>query len=107
MTTPHASRQQEFAGSIVPEWSTEMSENRLTSIAFWNILLVVVLSLLGGCNSDTHDSTPGQTVLAAPTNLAASSGTASVALSWTASADATSYSVKRAVTSGGPYTQIG
>ena len=43
---------------------------------------------------------------AAPTGLTAIGGNAQVALSWTASSGATSYKVKRATTSGGPYTTI-
>jgi fibronectin type 3 domain-containing protein len=43
---------------------------------------------------------------AAPTNLTATPGNAVVALTWTASAGATGYNVKRATTSGGPYTQL-
>ena len=44
--------------------------------------------------------------LSAPTNLKATAGDAQVALSWTASAGATSYNVKRANTSGGPYAGV-
>ncbi|MEK7951627.1 hypothetical protein WKV53_14010 [Luteolibacter sp. Y139] len=44
---------------------------------------------------------------AAPTGLTATAGNTSVALSWSASAGATSYNVKRATTSGGPYTTVG
>ena len=43
---------------------------------------------------------------ATPTGLAATAGNAEVSLTWTASSGATSYHVKRATTSGGPYTQI-
>jgi len=43
---------------------------------------------------------------AAPTALMATAGNAQVSLSWTASATATSYNVKRGNTTGGPYTQI-
>jgi fibronectin type 3 domain-containing protein len=43
---------------------------------------------------------------AAPTGLAATAGNAQVSLSWTASSGATSYNVKRATVSGGPYTTI-
>ena len=42
----------------------------------------------------------------APTNLTATPGNAVVTLTWTASAGATGYNVKRATTSGGPYTQL-
>lgn len=43
----------------------------------------------------------------APTGLIATAGNAQVSLTWTASAGATSYNVKRATTSGGPYTTVG
>ncbi|GMK42592.1 hypothetical protein PCCS19_56520 [Paenibacillus sp. CCS19] len=43
---------------------------------------------------------------AAPTGLTATPGNAQVTLSWTASSDATSYTVKRALLSGGPYTDV-
>jgi hypothetical protein len=43
----------------------------------------------------------------APTGLAPTAGDAQVMLSWTASTGATSYNVKRATTSGGPYTMAG
>jgi fibronectin type 3 domain-containing protein len=46
-------------------------------------------------------------VPAAPTALTATAGNQQVNLSWTASSGATSYHVKRATTSGGPYTQVG
>lgn len=45
-------------------------------------------------------------VPAAPTNLAASAGNAQVALSWSASSGATSYTVKRSTVNGGPYTVL-
>ena len=41
-----------------------------------------------------------------PTNLAAVAGNGQVALTWTASSGATGYNVKRATTSGGPYSTI-
>ena len=44
--------------------------------------------------------------LSAPTNLTATAGNAQVALSWTASAGATRYNVKRANASGGPYASV-
>jgi autotransporter-associated beta strand protein len=42
----------------------------------------------------------------APTGLAAAQGSAQVALTWNGSAGVTGFNVKRAATSGGPYTQI-
>ncbi|XID91915.1 lytic polysaccharide monooxygenase [Paenibacillaceae bacterium WGS1546] len=46
------------------------------------------------------------TVPAAPTGLTATAGDAQVTLSWTASVGATSYTVKRAATAGGSYTDV-
>ena len=59
-------------------------------------------------NSSQVSATPAAPVVApaAPTGLAATAGNAQVALSWNASTGATSYNVKRATTSGGPYTVI-
>ena len=48
----------------------------------------------------------GGTPPAAPTGLAATAGNNQVALTWTASAGAASYNVKRSTTSGGPYSTI-
>ena len=50
--------------------------------------------------------TPVATVPVAPTGLTASPGNAQVALAWSASAGATSYTVKRATATGGPYTTV-
>jgi hypothetical protein len=44
---------------------------------------------------------------ATPTNVTASAGVSQVQLRWSASAGATSYNVKRATLSGGPFTTIG
>ena len=46
------------------------------------------------------------TIPSAPAGLVATPGNAQVSLSWSASAGATSYHVKRATVSGGPYTQV-
>ena len=47
------------------------------------------------------------TVPAAPTGLTATVGNQSVALAWNAVPSATGYNVMRALTAGGPYTQVG
>ena len=46
------------------------------------------------------------TVPTAPTGLTATAGNAQVTLSWAAASGATGYNVKRATTSGGPYTTV-
>lgn len=65
------------------------------------VMLAICLSILAGCGPGTI--TP---LAAVPVNLTATAGNAEVALAWTASSGATSYNVKRATDSGGPYTQI-
>ena len=59
-------------------------------------------------NSTEVNATPSApaTPPATPTNLQATAGNTQVSLTWTASTGATSYSVQRSTTSGGPYTQI-
>jgi fibronectin type 3 domain-containing protein len=59
-------------------------------------------------NSAQASATPVAPVTppAAPTGLQATAGNAQVSLTWTASAGATSYHVKRSITNGGPYTQV-
>jgi fibronectin type 3 domain-containing protein len=47
------------------------------------------------------------TPIAQPSGVAAVRGAGQVALSWTASAGATSYKVRRSLVSGGPYTVVG
>ena len=62
----------------------------------------------GGGNGGGNDggSGNGATAPEAPSGLQATGGNAQVALIWSATADATSYHIKRATTSGGAYTQI-
>lgn len=58
-------------------------------------------------NSAQATATPAvPTVPAAPTGLTVAAGNAQLTLTWSGSTGATSYRVKRATTSGGPYTVI-
>lgn len=77
------------------------------------VLAVVLLAgLISGCGGGLGSSSgpgmtpPAPTAPATPSALAATAGNQQVGLTWTASSGATSYHVKRATTSGGPYTQI-
>jgi fibronectin type 3 domain-containing protein len=73
-------------------------------------LLIVQLAgcagLNGGGGNPNGNSGGGTTVPAVPSGLLATAGNAQVSLTWTASAGATGYYVKRATVSGGPYTQV-
>ena len=61
---------------------------------------------VGGTQTGSNNPPSGSTsVPTAPAALQAAAGNAQVGLSWSATSGATSYHVKRATTSGGPYTQ--
>jgi Glycoside hydrolase family 44/Fibronectin type III domain len=79
-----------------------MSRKGAQILGIW--LLVGVML---GCGGSTGSSTNGgATAPGVPAGLAATPGNQQVGLTWTASSGATSYHVKRAATSGGPYTQM-
>jgi endoglucanase len=59
----------------------------------------------GASNAVTATTAP-PAVPAAPTGLTATAGNAQIALAWNASSGATSYTVKRATVSGGPYANV-
>ncbi len=69
-----------------------------------------VMSALNGSGESVDSAEIGVTTLTgppeAPTGLSAILGTNQVTLSWMATSGTTSYGVKRATTSGGPYTTI-
>ena len=68
-----------------------------------------VVSSVNASGSSVNSTEVSATPLAppaAPTGLAATVGNSTVALSWSASATATNYYVKRSLTSGGGYTTI-
>jgi fibronectin type 3 domain-containing protein len=72
---------------------------------------VVSATNTGGESADSAQVTvtpdPTITTPSVPMGLSATAGNAQVVLKWTASSGATTYHVKRATTSGGPYTQVG
>src|SRR5579871_6451152 len=90
------------------------------SIALRGLVLMGSLAMLVSCGGSQNTAPASSTPVsvgnppppdtqapAAPTNLAAAAGNAQASVTWTASSGATSYHVKRATTSGGPYTQVG
>jgi fibronectin type 3 domain-containing protein len=85
------------------------------------LLVLLAGSLLAGCagtastggsgsnsngNGSGSGNAGGTTVPTTPSGLIATAGNAQASLTWSASTGATSYHVKRATTSGGPYTQV-
>jgi cellulose 1,4-beta-cellobiosidase len=58
-----------------------------------------------GWSNEVSASPQAPQVPAAPTNLTATAGRKKISLSWTGSPGATSYTVRRSTTSGGPYAE--
>lgn len=81
--------------------------NRVLPILALSFSIGLILSC-AGCSGYTAEkgSGTGTSVPAAPAGLAAAPGNAQITLTWTSSAGATGYYVKRSTSTGGPYTQI-
>ncbi len=90
-----------------------MFERPCNPAAFHGLMAAACLGLLAGCgagaSTKSNPTTPESAaeVPAAPADLQATPGNAQTSLNWSASSSANSYHVKRATTSGGPYTQVG
>src|SRR6202021_1383582 len=76
--------------------------------AVFALVSLVCLASCAGLSSSSSNKGGGDPpqVPSAPVGLQAVAAHAQVALSWSATAGATSYHVKRSTTSGGPYTQV-
>jgi fibronectin type 3 domain-containing protein len=79
--------------------------------AGWGSKVVVLLALLflPGCGGIAGSGTPPSTppaIPSVPAGVTTTAGNEQVTLSWTASSGATSYHVKRATVTGGPYIQV-
>jgi fibronectin type 3 domain-containing protein len=89
--------------SISGSGSSTLTFNTTTSATPYALSLTIT----GTAGTITHTASTTLLVnLAAPASLTATPGTGQVSLSWPASVGATSYDVKRATVSGGPYTTV-
>ncbi len=88
--------------------STSYTNTGLTNGTAYYYVVSAVNSAGASANSAQVSATPttGAVIPAEPSGLTATAGNALVSLSWTASSGATSYNVKRATTTGGPYTNV-
>ncbi|MGI8966927.1 MAG: DUF7594 domain-containing protein [Limisphaerales bacterium] len=77
-----------------------------TGLAAGTTYFYTVVAINACGNSASSAYIGAATIPATPTGLSATPGNAQVALTWTASTGASSYNVKRATVSGGPYTTI-
>jgi len=88
--------------------STSYTATGLSNGTAYFFVVLAVNTAGSSAPSGDATATPSAAVTApaAPSGVTATDGNAQVTLSWTASAGATSYHVKRATTSGGPYTVV-
>ncbi len=91
--------------TIASPSTTSYADTGLTNGVPYYFVVSAVSSGGESANSSEVTATPVAPP-AAPTGLNAAAGNAQVVLSWTASAGATGYHVKRGTASGGPYTQV-
>ncbi len=77
---------------------------KLATVCGW--VLAGCLVILAGCGGDQSSTGNQSSTMAAPAAVTAIAGSAQVSLTWSADTGATSYDVKRATISGGPYTQV-
>ena len=77
----------------------------LTWLTAPTLAFTLLFPSCGGSNNNGGGG-GGGSAPSAPTGLTATAGNQQVALTWMASATATSYNVKRATVSGGPYTNV-
>lgn len=78
-----------------------MHEHRQFPSSWRGLMVAALLVFVAGCLPET------QRIASVPANLTASGGVGTITLTWSASAGASGYSVKRATTSGGPYAPLG
>jgi hypothetical protein len=85
-----------------------LGAKRTLRFAFFSFFCAGLVGCAGGGSSNTGSgsNSGGATAPATPSGLTATAGNAQVSLSWSASTGASGYHVKRATTTGGPYTQV-
>src|ERR1700729_3939143 len=70
------------------------------------VWVMLLLTACDGVGISTSQKAVSGAPPATPMGLTATPGFAQVTLAWTAEPNAVTYNVKRATTSGGPYTQV-
>ena len=86
--------------------ATSYTDSTVTNGTTYYYVVSSVNTAGESANSNQASATPQLAIPAAPTGVSAVGGNAQVAVSWSASAGATSYNVKRATVTGGPYTTV-
>jgi hypothetical protein len=92
--------------TVASPTTTSDTDTGLTNGTAYFYVVSALNSAGESANSTEVSATPVLPIPATPTSLTATAGNAQVSLSWTASSGATSYNVKRATVTGGPYTTV-
>jgi fibronectin type 3 domain-containing protein len=92
---------------IAAQSTTTYTDNAVTNGTKYYYVVSAYNSYGPSANSAEVSATPAAPPPSAPTGLVATPGNALVALTWTASAVATSYNVKRSTTNGSGYQTVG
>jgi subtilisin family serine protease/uncharacterized membrane protein len=104
MATPHVSGAAALVLSQCPLGTSELKATLVDSVDFVSSL--ASLTIAGGRLNVTRALQSCTAPPGTPTNLVASGGGTEVRLSWSAATGATSYRVKRSLTSQGPYAVV-
>ena len=94
-------------GSPTPVSATTFTDSNVTNGVTYYYVVTASNGTCGSGNSNEASAAPACTPPAAITNLAATPGDSSAALTWTAPATAISYQILRSTTSGSGYTLAG
>ncbi|HEX7508180.1 MAG TPA: hypothetical protein VF550_15495, partial [Polyangia bacterium] len=94
-------------GSPTPVNATTFTDSNVTNGITYYYIVTASNGTCGSGNSNEASASPACTPPAAITNLAATPGDSSVALTWTAPAAAISYQILRSTTSGSGYALAG
>ncbi|MGB7233448.1 MAG: glycoside hydrolase family 44 protein, partial [Candidatus Acidiferrum sp.] len=110
-TSYHVKRSTTTSGpytQVAAPTTTGYTDSSLTNGTTYYYVVSALDSAGESANSNQASATPAAPLAppATPTGLQATGGNAEVSLTWTASPNAAGYHVKRATTTGGPYTQV-
>jgi autotransporter-associated beta strand protein len=92
--------------SIITNATTGYLDTGLINGTTYYYVVIATNAIGESTNSTQVSATPQLSAPPSPSGLNATGGNAQVSLSWTASAGATNYYVKRSMTSDGPYTIV-
>jgi fibronectin type 3 domain-containing protein len=95
-----------YSTTVGTPTSTSITDSAVVNGTTYFYVVTAVVAAIESGNSNEKSATPTLPAPSAPKGFVAAAGNAQVVLSWLPTTYAASYDVKRATTSGGPYTTI-